>query len=520
MKSWNHYLLFLLLALFVLYFPAMYFDFVLWDDNILVYKNPVVVEHTWGAFWQAWTTFDPELYIPVTLLSYQIQERLFGLNPFMFHFFSIALHLINAVLLYLLGMRLLRSQRWALVLAALWALHPLHIETIAWVSARKDLLATFFALLAWYPILGTQRSKSVLLFSATCFLLGLLSKVSIVLLPLAWFLYDRFQNTECNRLPLWYWLLLTIASWVVGTVAIVGKYHGVALSVIEHVLLTMKSTAWTIQQTLLPLYQSIIYEQIDRISITEPQVLWSIAILTFFVGMLVVAYKNRWLLTVWSLLFFLLALVPTLVSFVHDPFIFYAFDRYAYVPSIGLLCAIVCFLRAYVRRNRMGTIAAISIALISFMYLVSIRLPLWRDTDSLHWRALAAAPRSRIIQYGIAINYLINSPNQQLLQSFVASVDDPTGFAEAYHQVGLYAFEDDDFDRALTLFEESISLRSDLPHVLNNYARLLGQLERYEESLCVFRRVVQIDPDFISDQAVLLQLERVNVSCSASLLSK
>src|SRR3989344_80161 len=138
-------------------------DFVTWDDGLLITENPIIQDISWENVKAAFTTYDPELYIPLTFLSYQIDHLFWGLNPVGFHLTNLVLHTLNAVLVFFLLQLLLSGNNlplplkgegrvrvaWraiAFLVALLWAIHPLNTEAVAWASARKDLLSGFFFL--------------------------------------------------------------------------------------------------------------------------------------------------------------------------------------------------------------------------------------------------------------------------------------------------------------------------------------------------------------------------------------
>ena len=137
--------------------------FVRWDDSMLIYENPIVREISWKSLKAAFTTYDPELYIPLTFLSYQIDYAIGGMHPFGFHLTNLVLHTLNAVLVFFLLQLLLSGNNpplplkgegrvrvagrgTAFLVALLWAIHPLNTEAVVWASARKDVLSTFFFL--------------------------------------------------------------------------------------------------------------------------------------------------------------------------------------------------------------------------------------------------------------------------------------------------------------------------------------------------------------------------------------
>jgi hypothetical protein len=116
-------------------------EFVRWDDGMLVYENPAIREISPRTLRHIFTTYDPELYIPLTFLSYQIDYQIGGIGATQYHLTNFLFHTFNAILVAWLVFLLSRKGWIGIVSGLLFALHPLHTEAIQWVSARKDLLA-------------------------------------------------------------------------------------------------------------------------------------------------------------------------------------------------------------------------------------------------------------------------------------------------------------------------------------------------------------------------------------------
>src|SRR6185295_9344279 len=170
------------------YLPALSFQFLNWDDNVYVLSNPWIRAWSSENLVHIFTKPYYSNFLPLHLLSYMVDYSLWGLNPTGYHLQSIILHALNAVLALLVVRRMLGSPVVAFLAALLFAVHPSHVEAVAWISIRKDLLSTLFALLTLSFYLRTWGATSIrwgsYAASVVCFTLGLLSKVSIVTLPL------------------------------------------------------------------------------------------------------------------------------------------------------------------------------------------------------------------------------------------------------------------------------------------------------------------------------------------------
>jgi hypothetical protein len=205
----------LLLALITLavYLPVTRHDFVNLDDADYVTQNPIVQEGlTVGGLHWAFTTFHASNWHPLTWLSHMADCECFGLNPAGHHLVNVLFHSANVALLFILLLRL-TSQIWpSALVAALFAWHPLHVESVAWVAERKDVLSTFFGLLTLlsYVKFVQAQQRSSFCFALLFFALGLMSKPMLVTLPFVMLLLDfwplqrialdRWQGGEILRL--------------------------------------------------------------------------------------------------------------------------------------------------------------------------------------------------------------------------------------------------------------------------------------------------------------------------------
>ena len=170
---------------FLIYGFSLSDKFVSLNTPSLVSLNPIVHDISWETFKDAFTTFDPELYIPFTFLSYQIDWALGNGTAYIFHLNNLILHILNALIVCWL-MTLFSRNRWVgIVCGLVFLVHPINTETVLWISNRKDLLSTFFGRLTLlsYMYYVLKHRKKLLYASIVFFAFGLLSKVKVIMLP-------------------------------------------------------------------------------------------------------------------------------------------------------------------------------------------------------------------------------------------------------------------------------------------------------------------------------------------------
>ncbi len=183
---------------FIVFSSTLKSDFIYsWDDNINVTTNPYIRDLSWNGIE---TLFNPQSPIDeprLTLFTYALEYRFYSLNPAPYHLHNLLLHLLNILLLFFLVRNFLKKDIFALLLAFIFAIHPLHVEPVAWITGRKDLLFTFFylcSLLAYIRFIGKSSNKVWLVIAAVFGLLSLLSKIQALTLPLVWIAIDVYYK--------------------------------------------------------------------------------------------------------------------------------------------------------------------------------------------------------------------------------------------------------------------------------------------------------------------------------------
>ena len=194
-QTWQQdgpFLLLLLMGIAIVYGQVLAFKFVRWDDPVYVLRNPVKMGLTVAGIKQAFTSQVMTHWHPLTVMAHMLDVELFGLNPGAHHATNILVHAMNSLLLFSLLRSTTRVFWPSAFVAAAWALHPLHVENVAWVSDRKDLLCTFFGLLALHAYVRFVASRHLSWYALVLLLYcaGMLSKSMIVTLPAMCLLMD------------------------------------------------------------------------------------------------------------------------------------------------------------------------------------------------------------------------------------------------------------------------------------------------------------------------------------------
>jgi tetratricopeptide (TPR) repeat protein len=497
--AWLPTLLLILLPLGI-YWHSLGNGFVVWDDDTLVYKNPLVQHMSLYSIWAVFTSYDPELYIPLTFLSYQIEHALFGLHASVFHATNLLLHIISTVFVYFLLQRWKLSRWVAFGAAALFALHPMNSEGVCWISARKDMLSnTLFlgTLLAWqqYRLQGLQRRywQAVMLFG-----FALLAKVSVVLLPIVFLLIDWRDRRPIHRKSIQELAPFIGLSVMFILIALFGKTTNIAsLTPWQTTLLATKAVVFYPMTYLLPFSLSSIYHQSTPITLASPEFALPALCALCVAGFSLLSL--RWSrIPLFCVLFFLVMLAPSFANFSKMGSLYFASDRYISIAQISLLYGLGIAWTVLARIHRQSaSIATLLLALAVMPAFVAAsyqRSILWGDSETLFRDAMAKNPGSAVIHFNLAVVEQERGHYSEALALYDKALAIRPDFSQAYNNAGLIYKEQGDATKAEQWFLKAEELD---PHNLSALINLASvQLDRgnADAAISLLQRALMEDP--------------------------
>jgi tetratricopeptide (TPR) repeat protein len=502
----------LLLALITLlaYLPVTHDSFGDYDDQVYVTENSTVQNGlTWAGIQWAFTTGHASNWHPVTWLSHMTDCELFGLNPGAHHLVNVLFHMANVVLLFALLLRLTGAMWPCAVIAALFAWHPLHVESVAWIAERKDVLSTFFALLtllsyADYVKENRRRSFWLALFF---FALGLMSKPMLVTLPFVLLLLDfwplkRFP-LSAFRFPL---LLEKIPFFALAAVSCVVTFlvqrHGAAVVTLEQFPLNLRfenaiiSYGRYLLMAVWPVNLAVLYPLPNHLHWIHAWAATSAAPLVVICWLVWRARRAcPYLLVGW--LWYLGTLVPV-IGLVQVGAAALA-DRYAYFPLIGIFIAVVFGVRDLAERlrfPRMILTGAAILVLAACLALTENQLRYWRNSETLFAHTLAVTQNNvnALIDYGVAFE------QQGRLTNALAQYREAERLApdsvQAHFNIGNALDKLDRPAEALPEQLEAVRLNPNAAFVHESAGGVLAELGRFDEALGQFAEAARLDPTY------------------------
>ncbi len=514
------------------YWPITTCGFINYDDPLYITDNPVVKAGlSWrGAAW-AFTTGAVCNWHPLAWLSHMLDCQLYGLNAGGHHLTSLLLHAANVLLLFLLLDRMTGARWRSVLVAALFALHPLHVESVAWVSERKDLLSTFFFLLSLmayanyakarpYPetaggTLGPRAGgffdPARYYFSALCFFaLGLMSKPMVVTLPFVLLLLDywplqrfRISNLK-SEIPVLLRLvaekalffLLAIAASVVTFLV---QRAGGAVSSLETSPLTARtanalvSYLRYISKTFWPANLSVFYPYPDHWS--GYLVLTALLLVTVWTAVVLVLARRRGYLVV-GWLWFLGTLVPT-IGLVQVGSQSIA-DRYMYIPSIGLFVALVWGLHDLLARVRAGRQAGVAVGVMASLacaVCTVTQVRYWKTDEKLFLHAMQVTTDNYLAYVHVPDSVLSPLQKRQTIDYLFETVRWNPHYAQAQYDLGTRLMEFGRAEEAIPHLRSALEIDPALSRACRNLGKALLTQGRVEEAILYLSRAVALDPD-------------------------
>ena len=504
----SHLLSGILLITVLVYGQVLSFDFAGLDDRLLVTHNEVVKGISIRTITQAFTSYDPELYIPLTMLTYQLEYMIAGTAPWIYHLTNLLLHLTATILVFLCVERFYKQQRsqeshWiAALVTVVFALHPLNTQTVAWVAARKDLLSSVFCLgsiLTYLLFLEREGSRRRKLYSTSIglFALSLLSKVSTAPLPLALLLMDWIIQRD-RKTALREKIPYGILSILFITIALIGKIgKEPALSILETALLAAKSSTFYLQNILLPQNLALSYEYQGSITVGDPTFLVPLLILLGLMGAAYHLRRKKSMIT-FGIVFYLLFLTPTLFTFVKNETIEVASDRYAYMAMLGIVIAGAHIVLPYLKTSKHLIIGGLALILAGS---AGAQAALWKDEETILTHTLALYPHTTVSLINLGTVYYHQGNVEEAIALYTQARQQAPSLIDSTLNLARIRYNQGDIEEALTLMEEAIDTIDDATppsrgdvQALLYYCSLLDTLGRTDEALTQCKRATTLAP--------------------------
>ncbi|MBF0516586.1 MAG: tetratricopeptide repeat protein [Nitrospirae bacterium] len=507
-------------ATILVYADVLRFDFVNYDDKLYVTENAHVLGGlSWGNVLWAFSSFWDSNWFPLTLISHMADVSLYGMKAGLHHINNVFLHTANSILLFLFFRRVLGSYWVSGFIAAAFALHPVHVESVAWVSERKDVLSAFFWLLAMLSYVHyarrPQRPKtSRFVMVAIFFVLGLMTKPMPVTLPFVLLLLDYWPLGRISGLsPHWHQssyeahtlkqlaiekVPIFIISAASAIVTLIAQRSGGAVASLETLPFGFRlensaiSYVKYIANTIFPYKLTILYPM--PVQIPTLQAIGAAAILLVITAAALWKVKTLpYLFTGWF--WFLGTLVPAigLVQVGKQAMA----DRYNYMPSVGLfmIAAVGAAELLKVNKRSKAIIAVIATLLLLFYIAATKRqLQYWSNSIALYKHAIEATSGNKVAYYNLGITYAELGRYGEAIDSYENAVTISPTDCDALHNLGLALSNAGRVDEAEARFATVIRINPRYEKSYVAYGNILLNQNRLAEAMTKYKQALQINP--------------------------
>ena len=537
------------LATLAAFWPALGHRFLDWDDAMNLVDNPAFRGLGWSNLRWMFTTTLAGHWIPLTWISFGLDYLLWGMDPFGYHLTNVLLHAATAAVFYLVARHLLRLAMGgperrlsigALAAAMFFALHPMRVESVAWVTERRDVLSGLLFLLAILAYLKSARApegrRRWLVLSLACFVLAAMAKAIVMALPVILIVLDVYP---LRRLParggawtgpaaraVWIekipYLIVALATALMAGYALHAHGGMVAdLPLATRLGAAMYGVAFYVRKTLIPIDVAPMYQMAARFDPTDGPILASAAGVLALTALLI-WQRRRWPagLAVWVTYLGLIAPVSGIVQ--SGPQLVAA--RYSYLSCLGMAVLVgggVCWLlaraEAWSRVPWSGRIAGPAVVSLVGVGLAVLTWPLvwvWRDSRSLWEYAVRLEPDSPLARGNLGFAYLNEGRlqdaeretraalrlapewelGQQNLAAVLARQERYVEAGEARAQLGYLLLKHGKYDDAVALFQKEVTVRPTDAAAHNNLGAALLLRGDVEAAIAHFEECLRLDP--------------------------
>lgn len=512
LQGWGNYFLPIVLAItFICFFPSLQNKFTNLDDTQYLVENPVVKDFNSENLKTIFSEQFVGNYQPLTMLSYMIEYKLFGLNPFGYHLMNLLFHFLGTLFVFLIIKKLSGNDLIAFITALLFGIHPLHVESVTWIAERKDVLYGFYFLWALYlyiqpplppkggilarifsPFGGVRRGFCLLLFC-----LALLSKAQAVVLPVVFFAVDFLMKRKFTKKTILEKIPFFVLAVAFGLIAIKVQGKAGAMQTFqyfpfyERILFSCYALMTYMHKLILPINLSCFYpypETNDTINTVwvylSPAVLLVLAFIIW-------KYFRSSKVFLFGVAFFLITIVLILQLLpIGDAL--YA-DRYTYIPSIGLFFIASHYLVPHLKNKIVMMIA--SAILFFYGWLTFQRTKIWHDSITLYTDAIDNGYKAAIIYNNRGAVLSDSLRNEEALKDFTSLVELKPKYPNGWRNKGLVHERLGQKEEAIKSFSEEIKNH---PEDTKNYlsrGTLLEGKNDFERAIKDFSKMIELQPN-------------------------
>jgi Tfp pilus assembly protein PilF len=523
----------------IAFYPVLHNQFVNWDDYKNIVENPFYRGLSWTNIRWMFSVFYMGHYHPLTWLTLAVDYLVWGLNPFGYHLTNLLFHCANAVVLYLVAGRIFLSADPSLnvyehslvplaagLTALLFSIHPLRVESVAWVTERRDVLSGLFFLLTILSYLKAVKigvahpgHKRWMIASLGLYLFSLLSKASGMTLPVVLLILDVYPLRRLGQISTGWFDSKSLYVWreklpffglavAAGVIALMAQYHAGALRPLEEhgiasrLMQALYGIAFYLWKIILPFGLSPLYEMVPNSNAWNWGFL-SGALTVLVLSLVLFALRRRWPAVLASWITYLVILAPTLgvaqsgPQLVADRYSYFSCMSWALLAGAGLLRIWQLFVseRFVSRVSMMVTVTSLAgAALIGFGVLTWKQAQIWHDSESLWRHALSIAPASSFGRNNLGNALVAQGQFEEAIDQFQRALRINPNDADVVYNLGNALAQKGNFEEAAKQLQHALQINPGNAMAAYDLGNVRARQGRLDEAVDQFKRALKIDP--------------------------
>ena len=535
-------LLFLSLLIVALYWRVYGYDFVSLDDSF-IYDNPQIknglsIDNIFWAFSNATTT----LWLPVTWISFFLDYEIYGMNPGGYHITNVIIHICNTVILFVILYQITQKKWQSFFVAALFSCHPIHVESIAWISERKDVLSTFFLMLFLFSYVQYTKKENIVryLIAMFFFLLGLMSKPMLVTVPITIILLDywplsRFEKNSIlkiflEKIPFLFFSLMVSAITIFLQIKSGALVSFESINIINRIENAITSYIAYLVELFLPINLAVIYPYEQSFSLWEVFVKFVIFVIITALA-LKTHKKHPYFIVGW--LWYVISLLPV-IGLLQSGAQAHA-DRFVYIPFMGIYIVLAWGMPHFLQVIKTPRIISMIIFFMILPVLSTMawfQVGYWKNSNTLYAHTLAVTDNNWLIEnnYGKVLeeqgrmkdatehfrkamnikpesavlhaNFADNlyhldeiSESEEHHKMVISISKDNSVTLKAHNHLALIYQMQRKNSEAIEHYTEALRINPNETKTLNNLAIIQAQTGDFQEAFTNFDKALKLDPE-------------------------
>jgi protein O-mannosyl-transferase len=501
----------LVIITFFAFSPILKAGFTNWDDQIMVTQNTKILSMSWNSLVTMFTSFHERLYHPLVLISYAIDLKFFGMNPFVFHMTSLMFHLLNTALVFWFIYLLSKKPLVAFMTALLFGIHPMHVESVAWISERKDVVYAFFFLISLITYMYYLISKKNVYYLAAflLFFASLMSKSMAMMLPVLLLVIDYYQGRKFDyktviseKLPFFG------LSVIFGFLTIVGHYEpGVkgrefTFSFIGNMISAAQGLVFYVIKLVAPFKLACLYPAPDKLGNIPTAVFWWAPVIILLFAAVIFMTRKYSKVPLFGSLFFFFAILP--VTQILPVGLVIPADRYTYIPYIGFFYifaeGIYWLYNRYVSVIAQAIVILLTISIFTGCFVMTWqRVHVWQNSKALWEDVIKNYNNVQTAYYNLAEEYfLVRWDLDTAIKYFTLAIAvDPKEASSSYINRGLVYYYKKDYKKALYNYDLAEKVDAKVPEIYLNRGNSLNAIGQQRKAIEQYNKALKLKPSVV-----------------------